>query len=191
MEIAIVVLVILAAGVLIAVCILYTVGLYLPRRHVAEGVIEVLAPPSKVAALVRDVPSQPRWRSSVTRIKPISSNGTVRYHEVGRNGRIQFALREIAPGSFEVFVDDSNQSFGGRWVISTSPSLQGTSVYIREEGYVHAPLFRALAKYVFGHETTLKTYLHELKVEAERKSAHMGERRSDANRAQRCDAVVP
>jgi hypothetical protein len=44
-----------------------------------------------------------------------------------------------------------------------SPEASGaTMVRVREEGVVRAPVYRALSKYVFGHDSTLKKYLADL-----------------------------
>ncbi|MBS0661222.1 MAG: SRPBCC family protein [Verrucomicrobia bacterium] len=151
-------------GCLLLGLLIYGVGLILPAEHIAEGSRRVAAAPEAVAARVRELESQPAWRSGLQRIEVLSREaGEVVYREHGRHGPIRYRWREAAPNErFESRIDDDQLPFGGRWIITLTRAEQGTLVTIREEGVVRSPVFRTLSRFVFGHETTLRGYLDEL-----------------------------
>lgn len=143
----------------------YLLGRSLPAEHVAEGSVVVNAQIDRVAERVRAVEQQPQWRSRVSRITiDAREPSTIRYREHSGNDQIAFVLHEREPGRiFESRITDRGLPFGGRWLIQLQARTPGTTrISIREEGVVHAPLYRALSKYVFGHDTTLNTYLSDL-----------------------------
>lgn len=144
-------------------------GLALPRNHVAQAEQQIAAPPERVAALVRSVEAQPQWRKGVTAIEiQAREEGKVRYRERSGGDRIAFLLEEPAPGSvFRSTITDETLPFGGSWTITLAPSGAGTRVSIVEQGEVRNPIFRFLARFVFGHEATMRAYLADLKRAAE------------------------
>ncbi len=157
---------VVVATIAVAFAALHLAGSRMPETHVAEGSSEVAKPPSGVATRIRDVASQPRWRPSVTKIEILADEaGAVRYRETGKNGVITYAFREVERDRlFESRIDDDTLAFGGRWLITVAPAGTGTLVTIREEGLVKPPIFRVLSKHVFGHQTSLRAYLDDLKT---------------------------
>ena len=149
-----------------ALAALQVLGRRMPEAHVAEGSAEVPGSLSDVAARVRDVSAQARWRPTVKQIEILTrEGGVVRYRETGGNGVITYVFRELEPDrSFESRIDDEALAFGGRWLITLSGMGTLTRVTIREEGFVKPAIFRVLSKYVFGHDTSLKAYLNDLKT---------------------------
>lgn len=143
----------------------YLLGRSLPAAHIAQGERVIDAPLAHVAARVREVELQPAWRRGVTRIEvERRADGFLRYGEISGRDRIVFELREPQPQHrFESRIVSQDLPFGGRWLIDLdSMDANHTRVHVREEGVIHSPLFRALARYVFGHTRTLDTYLAEL-----------------------------
>jgi len=143
----------------------YMVGRRLPAEHVAQGSILVNADIGQVADRIRRVDLQPQWRSQLSSVTIESqTKGVTRYQEHSGKDRVALALYERDEGrSFESQITDPNLPFGGRWLIELSPEAsRATLVRVREEGVVRAPVYRALSKYVFGHDTTLKKYLADL-----------------------------
>lgn len=142
----------------------YLVGRRLPEAHVAEGHVLVSARIERVAARVREVESHPGWRQVDSIVIEARELGRVRYREFGGDGEIVFELSELEPERlFENRIVSQNLPYGGRWLIRLEAQDDGaTRVEVREEGLVHAPLYRALGKYVLGHDRSLKTYLAEL-----------------------------
>jgi hypothetical protein len=143
--------------------LVYGVGFALPKDHVARADLLVPAPPAEVAALVRDVEAQPRWRSGVTRVEILERRaGSLRYVEHGDEA-IAFDFGEEAPGTrFRSVIADPSLPFGGAWTIALAAEGGGTRVRIEERGEVRDPLFRFFSRFVFGHEGTMRTYLADL-----------------------------
>jgi len=141
----------------------YVVGALLPRTHVARVGALIPAPAPAVAALIRDVEAQPRWRSGVKAIEVLErSPDTLRYIEHGDND-IAFEFREEAAGSrFRSTIDDPSLPFGGAWSIELLPEGTATRVSIEERGVVRDPLYRFVSRFVLGHEATMRTYLADL-----------------------------
>ena len=142
----------------------YGAGMLLPRDHVVRKEAVIAAPQPAVAALIRDVANQPRWRPAVERIELRGREGDVlRYVEHGAEGPIAFAFKETAPdGAFESRIDDPDLPFSGSWRIALAPVAAGTRVTIEERGSVDDPLFRFFGTLVFGHEGTIDSYLGDL-----------------------------
>ena len=144
--------------------LVFLIGLLLPKDHVARAEAEVAAPPAEVAALIRDVERQPRWRRGVTAIETVGREGGVlRYIERSGGDSILFEFVEERPGAlFRSTIADADLPFGGSWTIAVDPVPGGTRVAIEENGTVTNPVFRFASRFVFGHEATMKRYLEDL-----------------------------
>ncbi|HEX8527779.1 SRPBCC family protein [Allosphingosinicella sp.] len=144
--------------------IVYAIGLTLPRDHVARAELAVGAPPGDVARIVRDVEAQPSWRSGVRGIEVVRrTGGVLSYVEHSGDGDIAFDFVEETPGAvFRSTITDPNLPFGGSWTIALAPEGEGTRISIEERGEVRNPVFRFFARFVFGHERTMRTYLADL-----------------------------
>ena len=131
----------IAALPLAAAALVYGIGALLPRAHVARAEAVMPAPPAAVAALVRDVAAQPRWRTGVTAIEPVGRRGgTLRYIERQGGNSILFDFVEEAPGTrFRSIIADPDLPFGGAWTIALAPEGAGTRVRIEERGEVRDP----------------------------------------------------
>lgn len=160
-----------AAAVPVAAAILvYGTGWLLPRDHVATVEAVVPAGPTEVAALVRDVESQPRWRSSVTAIE-VGERRPDGMGYVERSGGEAIAFNfaeESRDRRFRSTIADPDLPFGGTWTIALEPDAGGTRVRIEERGFVTDPAYRFFAALVFGHERTMKAYLADLQRALER-----------------------
>lgn len=154
----------IAALPLGAAAIVYGVGAMLPRDHVA--VMERIVPvdPGSVAAMVRDVENYPRWRNGLERVA-LSSRGAegARFVEHSGGDAITFLLVEEARDArFRSTITDPNLPFGGYWTIALEPANRGTRVRIEEHGFVSSPVYRFFARFLFGHDSTMRTWLDDL-----------------------------
>jgi hypothetical protein len=164
------VIVVVAAGVLILLA--YVVGRQMPEDHVAEAERVIPASPEALAERIFRVEDQPRWRGSVDAIEIASREaGQVRYRERSGGDAIDFLLRQDeSRHTFESEIVSTDLPFGGRWRFTLEPrGDQATLLRIREEGFVRPPLFRSVAKYVFGHDATLRRYLTDMAASFEAK----------------------
>ena len=160
---------IVAVAILVAAAaLILAIGMLLPKDHVARAEALVAAPPDRVAALIRDVEGQPRWRSGVTRIEMLErTSDTLLYVEHSDQGAIRFEFSEEAPGRlFRSAIADPDLPFGGSWRIDLTPRGSGTLVEIEERGSVTNPIFRFFAALVIGHHATMNAWLADLQSAA-------------------------
>jgi hypothetical protein len=50
-------------------------------------------------------------------------------------------------------------AFGGTWTMEITPTPSGSRLTITERGEIYNPVFRALARFVFGYEGTIASCL--------------------------------
>ncbi|KAF0179890.1 MAG: SRPBCC family protein [Hyphomonadaceae bacterium] len=156
--------VLIVVGVLVALAAsIYGLGMSTPRHHLAEVEGVVSRPVADVAATIRAVENYSAWRSGVVVEKIARTEGAVTYVEVADGDRIAYRLTEPERDArFVSTITDETLPFGGAWTVSLTSEGASTRVRIREEGDVRDPLYRFFARYVFGHTSTMKTYLKNL-----------------------------
>lgn len=157
--IAIVVVVILCLAAIVAVAAL--VGSRLPRTHVASRERTLPVPPEAVWAAITGIDAFPSWRQDVKRIERLPDrNGKPSWIEHTRAGKITLvADRMDAPRTLVLRIADPDLPFGGAWTYGISPAPGGSRLTIVENGEVYNPLFRFMARFVFGYESTIGSYM--------------------------------
>lgn len=127
----------LLAALIAFVVSLTLVGYSLPVEHVASRSTEINAPPEKVFALVSDLENYGSWwpEGTETRVAVVESVPTSR---------------------FVTKIDEPDAPFGGTWTMEIVPTAAGSRLTITERGEIYNPVFRALARFVFGYESTME-----------------------------------
>ena len=59
-------------------------------------------------------------------------------------------------------IADPTLPFGGTWTYEIAPADSGSVVTITESGEVKSPIFRFMARFVFGYTSTMDGYLEAL-----------------------------
>lgn len=162
-------------GVVGLVLLVAVVGMLLPAEHVATRSATVARPPDEVWRALTDRARQPEWRRGLEQVEPLPDQaGKPAFREHSRHGVIAFAVEEETPpdedraGRLVTRIADDSLPFGGRWIHQVSADgADRTRVTITEEGVVKNPLFRFMARFVFGHTATLDAFLRDL-------AAHLG-----------------
>jgi len=127
-------LVVVALVVLVAVVAL--IGSRLPREHVASRTLRVSRPPQDV------------WNA---------------YLEATGSSSVPVDVVENDPPRRMVTrVKASEKAFGGTWTTAVAPVPGGATITIIEDGWIANPVFRFMAKYVFGHDATLDGVLKKI-----------------------------
>jgi hypothetical protein len=151
------------AALLVAIVVaVYAIGSVLPSEHVAR--VERLVPhaPDEVARFIRDVRGYERWRGVKVEILS-EAPGRIRYRAANGDDAISFELNEQPGGRrFTSTILDQDLPFDGSWTFDLAPEGDATRVTIEERGRVKDPLFRFLSRFVFGHTSTMETYLDAL-----------------------------
>jgi uncharacterized protein YndB with AHSA1/START domain len=140
------------------------IGWLLPVAHEASRTSQFDEPPQRVYDVVADVGDYASWFAGVTRIEMLdSANGKVRFREHTTSGPVTMEVEEARPPSrFVTRIADPDQPFGGTWTFDIIPNDGGTRLTITERGEVYNPIFRFMARFVFGYTSTMDGYLRSL-----------------------------
>jgi uncharacterized protein YndB with AHSA1/START domain len=154
---------VVGAVILVLVVAIVAVGALLPRAHVATREAQFTQPSSNVFAILQDVERYSTWRSDLRAVDVLSRAPVMRWREQGRDGAITFELQEaVAPRRLVTRIADPSLPFGGTWTFVLTSNDRGTRLTITEHGEVYNPLFRFMARFVFGHTATLERFLGDL-----------------------------
>lgn len=155
----------LATAVLASIVLLIAiVGWMLPVAHIATRQETFSASPETIWKTITDVHAFPSWRSDVKSVERVSGAGNLTWIERGGSGTLTFTVvASEPPWHLVTRIADPKLPFGGSWTYRLSPSAAGTMLTITENGEIYNPVFRALARFVFGYESTLTSYLDALK----------------------------
>ena len=148
----------------IAVAIAAFIGSRLAQSHRAsvEKVCPVL--PEAIWAAITDIDAFSSWRAGVTRVECLPDrNGYPVWVEEGRHGRMTMLVERMeAPRILVGRIADPGLPFGGSWTYEITPEPSGSRLRITENGEIYNPLFRFMARFVFGYEGTLRSYMASL-----------------------------
>jgi hypothetical protein len=152
--------VIVAAVFVIIVCVTLAVGWLLPVQHVASRRATFGVPPEIVWKLITDVEGFPEWRD-VKRVERLPDrDGKPVWVEESRTGKLTLAIERIEPPRLLVGrIADPSLPFGGTWTYEITPTPEGSALRITENGEIYNPIFRVMARFVFGYEGTIRSYL--------------------------------
>ena len=140
------------------------VGWLLPVKHQASRSAHFKHPPENVYAAVSDVGGYANWFEGVSRIEMLeATNGRIRFREHTNTGPIVMEVAEASPPTrFVTAVADPDQPFGGTWTFDITPEQGGSRLTITERGEIYNPIFRFMARFVFGYTSTMDGYLASL-----------------------------
>ncbi|HYM62685.1 MAG TPA: SRPBCC family protein [Thermoanaerobaculia bacterium] len=157
----------IAGAVVVAVPILIAgVGLALPRDHNASRSIVLHRPPDAIFRTIRDVASGPQWRRGLERVEMLDGadgriGGRTRFREHSGHNVVTFEVMvDAPPHRFVTRIADRNLPFGGSWTFDIDPiDAHSTRIAITERGEIYNPIFRTLARFVFGYTKSIDAYL--------------------------------
>lgn len=154
-----------AVGVVVlAVVIVVVVGMLLPQSHVASVSARYRAAPEAVWAALTDVRAFPSWRKEVTSVELLADrNGHRAWREVGKDGSVTYeAVESDPPKRLVGKIADEHLPYGGTWTYEIVPESGGSRLTITERGEIYNPLFRFMARFVFGYTSTMENVLRAL-----------------------------
>lgn len=147
----------------------YVIGARLPEEHSVEASAFIAnRTPPIVAARIRDVEHCSVWRRGVSAVVVMRDVSSVTFEETGSNGKVTY--RQTAPKPNAEIINEiisDGMPYGGKWTIRIESINGGSTVSIREDGFVKPPMFRFLARFVFGYSGSINQFLKDL-AEAER-----------------------
>lgn len=114
------------------------IGYFLPVGHEASRSAEFNKPPDAVFALISDLDNYKTWWPE---------------------SEVKVAVVErVPPTRFVTRIVDET-AFGGTWTMEIAPTPTGSRLTITERGEIYNPVFRAVARFVFGYEGTIESCL--------------------------------
>ena len=153
-----------------AIGLVAAVGWMLPVNHEAARSADFPKPAEDVYALVSNVRDYPAWWPDISRVDMLADDpGKTTFREHMSDGPIVMTVIERnSPARFVTKIDDPDQPFGGTWTFAISPTPAGSRLTITERGEIYNPIFRALARFVFGYTGTMESFLSaaQLRLEA-------------------------
>ena len=87
------------------------------------------------------------------------------FEERGEFGPIRYLVEKREPPRLLVMRITDNSAFGGTWTYEVAPASAGSRLTITEDGEIYNPFFRFFARFVFGYEGTLESYLAAVHAE--------------------------
>jgi len=142
------------------------VGWMLPAEHHAESKLEVPAAIDSVWPIVSRVGEYAAWWPAV---KAMERRPERDGHEVwlqrGRGGPFPIEIIEARePTRMVTKIVDDGLPFGGTWTYVLEAGEGSTTVRITEDGVIHNPVFRVIARFFMGYHGTQLDYLRALAV---------------------------
>jgi uncharacterized membrane protein len=163
MKIAIVIAASIIGVLVLIVAVMALIGSQLPTAHTASRSIVLRQPRPNVYAVIRDFKSAAAWRSEVKSTEVIETPGEkLRFIEHGSDD-VTYEVTEDVPNQRMVTrILNTDLGYSGQWTYELTDENGGTRVKITEDGDVSNVFFRFMSRYVFGHTSTMDSYLAAL-----------------------------
>jgi uncharacterized protein YndB with AHSA1/START domain len=157
---------IIVIGCALVLAIAAMVGWRLAQSHRASLTKIFAADPDLIWSNITDVEAFPSWRQGVKQVQRLPDrNGLPMWVEESRSGKITFAIERMErPRVLVSSIANRDLPFGGRWTYEIRPEGNGSRLTITEDGEIYNPLFRFMARFVFGYEGTIRAYLASLET---------------------------
>lgn len=120
------------------IALIALVGYFLPVAHEASRTAEFNTPPETVYALISDLKNYPTWWPE---------------------NEVNVEVVEAVPPTKFVTRIVGKSAFGGTWTTDIAPTSTGSRLTITERGEIYNPIFRTLARFVFGYASTMESCL--------------------------------
>jgi uncharacterized protein YndB with AHSA1/START domain len=157
------------AGILILATL---IGWLLPKEHSVTREARFHQPPEVVWKTITDIDAMPSWRQGLKSVKRLpDGKGFPAWVETLDTGAVPLeTVFAQPPTKLVVRIADPKLPFGGTWTYEIAPLPEGSSLRIREDGEIYNPVFRFLARFVFGYSGTIETYLKSMAKKFEEQS---------------------
>jgi hypothetical protein len=161
----------ISLGILIVlIAIIYLIGSLMNVKHVATIQREFKKTSSnEILSLITNYKEYASWRSGIKELTVDSVNHWTEKNSHGDKVSYRLEMGD-EKGKLMTRILNKDLTYGGFWEFTITTMDDGCSVKIVENGEVYNPLFRFMAKYIFGHETTLKNYMNDLDIKLNSKT---------------------
>src|ERR1700687_4170625 len=140
------------------------IGYLLPKEHTVTREARFHQPPEAIWKTITDVDAMPAWREGLKNVKHLPDrNGLLVWVETLDSGTVPLeTVISEPPSKLVVRIADPQLPFGGTWTFEITPLPGDSQVRIQEDGEIYNPVFRFLARFVFGYAGTIDTYLKSM-----------------------------
>ena len=157
--------VLIASAVLATfIAIVLIIGSLLPEGHRASSSARYKRSPEEIWNIITDFASAPSWRTDLKAMEQMPERqGHAVWVEISKQGRMTYEVVEFdAPKRMVTQIADEKLPFGGNWTYEISPVDDGSMLTITENGEIYNPIFRFMARFIFGYNATMEKYLKDL-----------------------------
>jgi uncharacterized protein YndB with AHSA1/START domain len=149
------------AAVLFALALL---GSLLPSRHVARASLTLNQPPDSVWSVIRDFEAYPSWWTRLKAMTRIPGRSNETWAQRDKYGdEILIEVVESQPARRLVTrIAAEDLPYSGTWTYELTASVDGTTLTITEDGEIYNPIFRLMARFVFGYHATVDAFLQAI-----------------------------
>ena len=154
----------IVVGLIVLGAAVFIIGSLLPQNHTASRTAHFSQPPERVWAAITEVDSFPRWRPDVESVQQLApQGGKPVWREISHRGnRITFAAETFEPPRHLITrIIDKDLPFGGSWDYAISPSGNGSTMTITENGEIYNRAFRVVERFM-SNTATIDAYLAAL-----------------------------
>jgi uncharacterized protein YndB with AHSA1/START domain len=152
--------------------VLYLMGRGLPEKHTSRLTVMLPAARPAVWAVITDYAKMPEWWPDVKGVRfETRPNGEVwTWNKDAHGQEIAFRTKaEAAPAKLVREIMGDDLPFGGTWTFELADQGGNTQLTLTEDGFIKPPLFRAIAQYFIGLDTTMKSFTSHLEKHLARK----------------------
>ena len=156
---------IVIGGLVGLLALMALIGAFVARDHRATSTIALRQPPDSVWKVVRDLGNITAWWPAMKKAERLPGRDG---HEVWRQKIGGFdapiiVLESSPPTRLVTQIDPTaGGAFGGTWTYELTPDSNGTRISVTEAGWISNPIFRFMARFLFGYHGSLDGYLKAL-----------------------------
>jgi len=153
---------IVLAFLILLVAVIAITGMLLPKAHLATRASRFKQAPQ---AIWEAITGPPDWRSDIRGFENLPPrDGHRSWAETDKHGQtIAYeSLEEIPHSRLVTRIATEKLPFGGTWTQEIKPLADGCELTITEAGEIYNPIFRFMARFIFGYSGSIETYLKAL-----------------------------
>jgi len=158
-------LLILIGAVVVVVAVMAFIGSTLPTEHVVSRTVRFDQPPGKVWDVITDFEAAPTWRKDLTSVERLPDrNGNPVWKETGGFGEMSYEITVFEPPhKFVGVIAEEGLPISGSWTYEIEKiDSNSCRVTVTEKSHIYSPIYRFMARFLFGYHATIENYLKAL-----------------------------
>ena len=139
-----------------------SIGAMLPKNHRASRSSHFRQQPEAIWGVITGPPD---WRPDIRSSEKLPPRAGRRcWKDVDKHGQaiVYESVEENPPHRLVTRIADPKLPFGGTWTQEIVQDPTGCRVTITEDGEIYNPIFRFMARFVFGYSGSIETYMKAL-----------------------------